>query len=140
MPAKPDVASPTGFQAVEFIVTAVNVLYHGTQSDFENAVSNVISWLRPEGLFYFTCCGDGDPDSVNGRQIAPDTYELEKGHVHYCSNRERLLVSIRSLRIVSLHRCEHYHNESGNWEHSVRWRVLCQNPGTPAEVPPASPA
>jgi SAM-dependent methyltransferase len=111
------------------IVTAVNVLYHGTAEAFHAAVANITAWLRPGGSFYFTCCSDGDAPSLRGSKVAENTYELSEGHLHYCPDRETVLAAVTGLQVVSLHRCEHHHVFDGSWQVSSRWRVLARKSG-----------
>lgn len=111
------------------IVTAVNVLYHGTGQAFRTALGNIRKWLRRGGSLYFTCCSSGDPPSLRGRNVAQNTYELSTGHLHYCPDRNTVLAAVAGLEIVSLHRCEHHHVYEGSWQVSIRWRVLARKPG-----------
>ena len=58
------------------VVLAVNVIYHGLPDDFARAVALVHNWLRPRGLFYFTCPTLEDGDYGTGTNVAPLSPQL----------------------------------------------------------------
>lgn len=107
------------------ICVSVNVLYHGTRDRFFGGVRLVHKWLRPGGVFYFTCASREDADYNPGREIAANTYEFEPGHVHYCADKEDLDDALTGFRVEQLHRCEHHWDEGV----SSRWRVLASKSG-----------
>ena len=102
------------------ICVSVNVLYHNSRDGFFHSLGLIRRWLRPGGLLYFTCASREDAVFNPAREVAPNTYELEPGHVHYLADKPDLEEALAGFRIERLHRCEHY------WEGGVssRWRVL----------------
>ena len=69
------------------LVLSWNVLYHGNRESFKSAVQLVHKWLRPNGLFYFSCPTRRDSKYGNGEKVAPHTYRpmnsVHPGDVHY---------------------------------------------------------
>jgi SAM-dependent methyltransferase len=108
------------------IVTAINVLYHATKGDFEKAVRNILKWMKKGAIFYFTCPSLEDSQYYNAAEIAPNTFELEPGHIHYCLDFKMLTQLLSGNQIVSLHRCEHHYRLNNEWKTSSRWRVLAK--------------
>jgi len=106
------------------IVTAINVLYHARQEDFELALRNILRWMKNDAIFYFTCPSIEDSRYYSATEIAPNTYQLESGHIHYCLSFEMLTRLLAGNQILTLHRCEHYHQLNNEWKVSSRWRVL----------------
>ncbi len=106
------------------IVTAINVLYHARQEDFELALRNILRWMKNDAIFYFTCPSIEDSRYCSATEIAPNTYQLESGHIHYCLSFKMLTRLLAGNQILTLHRCEHYHQLNNEWKVSSRWRVL----------------
>jgi SAM-dependent methyltransferase len=102
------------------VCISVNVLYHNPREEVFRSMGLIRRWLRPGGLFYFTCASREDASFNPGREIAPHTYELEPGHVHYLADKTDLEEALYGFRIERLHRCEHH------WDGGIssRWRVL----------------
>ena len=64
------------FKAESFdFVLAFNVIYHGYRQNFQNSIQLVHKWLRPGGLFFFTCPTRKDAKFGNGEQVAINTYK-----------------------------------------------------------------
>ena len=115
------------FAAGQFdLVLAVNVLYHGLPADFARAVHHVCTWLRPGGFFYFTCPTLDDGEYGNGRQVAPNTFELEPGHVHYNASWADLEAMLDGFRVVWHKQRDHRWQEAGEARSSSRWQVLVE--------------
>jgi tellurite methyltransferase len=72
------------------MVIAFNVIYHGTRQDFENAIRMVHYWLKPGGLFFFTCATRRDGKFGSGEKVAPNTFKplnsIHPGDIHYFSD------------------------------------------------------
>ncbi len=116
-----DVFLPESFD----IVVSVNVLYHGHQSQLERAITNVGRWLKPDGIFYFTCPDSQDGDTRKGKEVARRTFELEPGHVHCCVDEEDLDRLLTGLSELSRNRRDHrWQDEGGSPHSSSRWQVL----------------
>jgi SAM-dependent methyltransferase len=108
------------------LVLAVNVLYHGLPVEFARAVADVQGWLRRGGLFYFTCPTLADGEYGKGTEIAPHTFELEPGHVHFNAAWEDIEPLLAGYRVVSRGCREHHWEEDGARRLSCRWQVLVE--------------
>ena len=110
------------------IVLAVNVLYHGLPTDFARAITHVHCWLRPQGLFYFTCPTLEDGQYGSGTEVAPHTFEFEPGHVHFNASWADLEPLLDSFCLVSGKKREHAWKKGGVRQVSSRWQVLVEKP------------
>lgn len=109
-------------------VLAYNVLYHGYRTDFQKAVSLIHRWLRPGGLFFFTCPTRQDDKCGSGKQVAPNTYRplnsIHPGDIHYFSDEEDIGDFLREFRPISRGVNEHYWDNNGVQQFSSYWQVL----------------
>ncbi|MEW6754742.1 MAG: class I SAM-dependent methyltransferase [Candidatus Latescibacterota bacterium] len=105
------------------MVLAVNVLYHAHGHEFARALGHVRGWLRPGGLLYLTCPSLEDVVHNPARQVGPDTWELEPGHVHCCFGLEDLRERLAGFRLTSVERCEHHRDDGTRHRISSRWRI-----------------
>ena len=110
------------------IVLAVNVIYHGTPADFARAVAHAHRWLRTGGQLYFTCPTLDDGDFGDGTAVAPNTFELEPGHIHYYASWDELEVLLADFRLVSRKQRDHTWDRKGVNFCSSRWQVLVEKP------------
>ena len=107
------------------IIISVNVIYHGSKAQFLKAVSNVQKWLKPNGIFYFTCPTEEEKRRGNST-IADNTIQIEPGHIHCCLNEKELDLALNNFI------CKYKKKEIQNWEYkgipqfSSRWKVLAQ--------------
>jgi len=109
------------------IVVSVNVIYHGNREQLSEAVSNIKRWLRPGGIFYFTC---PTPDDIKDtdKQIAPYTVELGPGHVHCYASSDDLEQILDGLKMRPLKRKDHHWEKDGQPQFSSRWRIWAEKP------------
>lgn len=117
-----EVFSPESFD----IVISINVLYHGYREQLVRAIDNVRHWLKHGGIFYFTCPTRQDGEYGKVKELAPHTFELEPGHLHYCADEtdlDRLLVGFKQL---SRKRREHQWEKDGISRFSSRWQILVE--------------
>jgi SAM-dependent methyltransferase len=108
------------------IVVSVNVLYHGLEAQFVQAVEDVRSWLRPGGVFYFTCPTLEDGEYGKGKQLAPHTFALEPGHIHYAADWDTLTGFLDGFNVVSCRKRDHRWEKNGEPQFSSRWLVLAE--------------
>jgi tellurite methyltransferase len=113
------------FPAESFdIVISVNVLYHGYREQCMQAFRNVREWLRPDGIFYFTfpTREDGETDT----ELAPNTYQVDPGHMHYCADEEDLEAFLEGFHVLRRGRKDHHWEDHGVPKFSSRWQVLAE--------------
>ena len=123
------------------LVLAHNVIYHGTRLSMKAAVDNVCRWLRPGGLFYFTCPSRRDGKYGRGAQVELHTYRpdnsVHPGDIHYFADQndlddllQRYVITLRDVE-------EHYWDNAGSREFSSHWRVVARKPPTDGALPAA---
>ena len=119
-----DIFLPASFD----IVISVNVLYHGYREQLVQGVQHVRRWLKPGGLFYFTCPTREDGEYGMGKVLAPHTFELEPGHQHYCADKIDLDDFLVGFEFLFRKRREHEWEKEGVPCFSSRWQVLVKKP------------
>jgi SAM-dependent methyltransferase len=118
-----DIFAPESFD----IIVSVNVLYHGHREQSIRSIANVREWLKTSGLFYFTVPTREDGEMDPEKEIAPNTFELDPGHVHYCADEEDLREFLEGFRVLSRTRKDHdWVDRQGSHRFSSRWRVLAE--------------
>jgi SAM-dependent methyltransferase len=118
-----DIFAPESFD----IIVSVNVLYHGHREQSVRSIGNVREWLKPGGLFYFTFPTRDDGEMDLDKEIAPNTFELDPGHVHYCADEDDLEEFLEGFRVLSRTRKgHHWMDGDGTRKFSSRWRVLAE--------------
>ena len=109
-------------------VLAFNVLYHGYREDFMKAVSLIHKWLRPGGLFFFTCLSRRDGKYGSGGRVAPNTYKavnsIHPGDIHYFSDRLDIIDFLQGFTRISHTLEEHYWDNNGISQFSSYIHVL----------------
>jgi SAM-dependent methyltransferase len=109
-------------------VLAFNVLYHGYREDFREAVNLTHRWLKPGGLFFFTCPTRRDDKYGNGEEVAPNTYRplnsIHPGDIHYFSDETDISDLLRDFKQVSINIEEHYWDNNGTQQLSSYRQVL----------------
>ncbi|HJP32400.1 MAG TPA: class I SAM-dependent methyltransferase [Candidatus Latescibacteria bacterium] len=113
------------------IVLAVNVLYHALPDDFTQAICHVSRWLRPGGVFYLTCPTLEDCLYGQGTEVAPHTFELEPGHVHFHATWHHLEELLVGFDLVSRKQRDHVWEKGGVERVSSRWQILVEKPCAP---------
>jgi len=124
-----DVFHPESFD----LALAVNVIYHATRDQVARALGHVRAWLKPGGVFFFTMPTRQDGKYGQGREVAPHTFELEPGHVHYNADEKDLDALLRGFEIRTKRKHEHWWDEDGVSRFSSRWIVLTEK--TEREAP-----
>jgi len=117
-----DIFPPESFD----IVLSINVIYHSYLDQFAQAIGNVRRWLKPRGIFYFTCPSLEDGEYKKGKKIASHTVELEPGHIHFCASWDELKNLLGDLRVISRKKRGHHWEEDGVPQFSSRWQVLVE--------------
>lgn len=117
------------FQKESFdLILAYNVLYHGFRESFKNAICLVHKWLRPNGLFFFTCPTRGDAKYGSGAQMANDTYRslnsVHPGDIHYFASEEDIADFLSEFNKISQCIEEYYWDNSGTKQFSSTWQIL----------------
>jgi tellurite methyltransferase len=107
---------------------AYNVIYHGGKDDFRVAIGLISEWLRPGGLFFFTCPTRKDAKYGNGEMIASNTFRplnsIHPGDVHYFADETDFTDFLHGFHTVSTNIYEHYWDNNGVTQLSSYWRVL----------------
>jgi SAM-dependent methyltransferase len=112
------------------LVVAYNVLYHGYREDFGQSVQLVYRYLRPGGLFFFTCPTRQDDKYGNGEKEKENTYRslnsVHPGDIHYFADEDDMLYFLRDFSGNDLERKEHYWDNRGVRQFSSSWHVLAR--------------
>lgn len=110
------------------LIIAYKVLYHGYRNSFKNAVSLIYKYLRPEGLFFFTCPTRRDAKYGNGEEIADNTYKplnsVHPGDIHYFASEEDFTDFLSKFGSFSKHIEEHVWDNMGTKQFSSNWQIL----------------
>lgn len=110
------------------MVLSYNVIYHGTRDTFRDALHLVHKWLRPGGLFFFTCPTRRDGKYGNGEQVAPNAYKplnsIHPGDIHYFADDADISDLLDKFTTISKKVYEHYWDNSGAEQFSSYWRIL----------------
>lgn len=112
------------------LVLSYNVLYHGYREVFKDAIRLVYKWLKPNGLFFFTCPTQRDGKYGNGEKVAPNTYKSLKsvhpGDIHYFANETDILDILHEFSDISKNVNEHYWDNNGVIQFSSNWQILAR--------------
>ncbi len=112
------------------LVLAYNVLYHGYRETFKEAVGRVYRWLRPGGLFFFTCPTRRDDKYEDGEKVAPNTYKplnsVHSGDVHYFADETDISGFLQDFRDLSKTTREHYWDNKGVRQFSSYRRITAR--------------
>ena len=88
------------------LVIAYNVLYHGYREGFERSIRLVYRYLRPEGLFFFTCPTRQDAKYGNGEEMGNNTYKplnsVHPGDIHYFADEGDIACFLRDFTGIRL--------------------------------------
>ena len=110
------------------LILAYNVIYHGNRDAFKDAIRLVYKWLRPGGLFFFTCPTRRDDKYGNGEEVAPNTYRplnsIHPGDIHYFTGEEDIADFLNDFNSFSQNVYEHYWDNKGNKQFSSHWQIL----------------
>lgn len=110
------------------IVLSINVIYHARRTQVVRGIANVRRWLKHGGIFYFTFPSREDGEYGKGEELAPHTFELESGHVHYHADEKDLEALLDGFRILSRNKRKHHWDRDGVPQFSSRWRVMAEKP------------
>jgi tellurite methyltransferase len=110
------------------LILAYNVLYHGYRTDFQEAIHLIHRWLKPNGLFFFTCPTRRDGKYGNGERMSANTYRplnsVHPGDIHYFSDELDILDFLRNFNHFSRDVDEHYWDNNGIQQFSSYWQIL----------------
>ena len=110
------------------MVIAFNVIYHGYRKDFETAVATVNYWLKPGGLFFFTCATRRDGKYGSGEKVAPNTFKplnsIHPGDIHYFSDENDMRDFLREFTIKDKKIDEHSWDNNGVKQVHSYYQVL----------------
>lgn len=112
------------------LVLSWNVLYHGNREDFIKATRFIHKWLRPDGIFFFTCPTRRDAKYGNGEEIAPNTYcplnSIHPGDIHYFADEADIAEFLCGFELISKEVNEHYWDNNGTRQFSSYWQLLAK--------------
>jgi SAM-dependent methyltransferase len=112
------------------LVVACNVLYHGGRADFSKSVQLVHRYLRPGGLFFFTCPTRQDDKYGNGEKVRENTYKslnsVHPGDIHYFADEDDIACFLGDFTGYTVDREDHYWNNSGVRQFSSSWHILAK--------------
>ncbi len=112
------------------LVLSRNVPYHGTREKFARATQLVHKWLRPGGLFFFTCPTRRDAKFGNGEEIAPYTYRpfnsIHPGDIHYFADESDITDFLAGFTLLSQAVAEHYWDYQGTRQFSSYWQIMAE--------------
>ena len=111
-------------------MVSINVIYHGNREQAARAIDNIRRWLKPGGIFYFTMVSREDGEYGKGKELAPHTFELDPGHMHYHADQDDLDEMLSGFKILSRTRHEHTYEKQGSPLFSSRWQVLVEKTKT----------
>jgi SAM-dependent methyltransferase len=115
-------------------ILAFDVLYHGYRNDFENAIGLVHKWLKPGGLFFFTCPTRRDGKFSSGEEAAPNTFKptnsINPGELHYFSDEADISEFLKDFTAIQKNVDEHYWDNEGVRQFSSYWQILAKKPVT----------
>ena len=119
------------FKAESFdFVLAFNVIYHGSRENFKDSIQLVHKWLRPNGLFFFTCPTRKDAKYGNGEQVGENTYRpmnsVHPGDIHYFADETDIVELLLKFKIVKQGIHEHYWDNRGTNQLSSYWEILAK--------------
>jgi len=110
------------------IVLSIQALYHGPRAQVAHAIGNVLRWLKRGGIFYFTFPTRQHGEYGKGKELAPHTFELAPGHIHYYADEEDLRTLLGGFKLLSLGRHEHMREKDGVPQLASQWRILAEKP------------
>lgn len=107
------------------LVIAFNVIYHGTRENMISAIHRIYGWLRPTGIFFFTCPSRRDDRCGDGEEIAPNTYRnsTHPEDIHYYANEADLAEFLHKFRRFSKDVYEHYQDNNGIRRLISHWQI-----------------
>lgn len=112
------------------IVLSYNVLYHGSRDEFQKSINKCYDYLKPNGLFMFTCLTREDDKYGSGEMVAPHTYLSENsvhpGDIHYFSNETDIREMLNMFEIISLSKMEHAWEYKGKNRFSSYWIIVAK--------------
>ena len=110
------------------LVIAFNVIYHGMRKDMEIAIATAHYWLKPGGLFFFTCPTRRDGKYGNGEKVAPNTYKpmnsIHPGGIHYFSDENDIIDLTRNFAIKEKKIDERTWNNNGVKQQDSYYQIL----------------
>lgn len=120
------------FQPNSFdIIISYNVIYHGFREDFKRAIELCKTYLKEEGVLFFTCPTREDDKYGSGKKVAPYTYEslnsVHPGDIHYFADGDDIKELVEGLKIKSIKKDEHYWDNDGKKQFSSYWEVIVKN-------------
>jgi len=112
------------------LVIAYNVLYHGYRDDFNRSIKLVYKYLRPGGLFFFTCPTRQDAKYGNGEKVRVNTYRslnsVHPGDIHYFANEDDIACFLRDFTGYRVEREEHFWENNNVMQFSSNWHILAK--------------
>ena len=108
------------------IVLSYNVLYHTRREQVARTIGIIRRWLKRHGLFYFTFPTREDGQYGEGIELAPHTFQIEPGHLHYYADATDLDLLLEGFSVRSRGRREHHFERGKDPHFSSRWRILAE--------------
>ncbi len=109
------------------VVLSYNVIYHGSRSQFAQAIRLVRKWLKPDGIFFFTCPSRQDGKYGFGELVAPHTYRCSKsvtpGDIHYFADEQDLDELLEGFHEIQRWKSEGYWDNHGEQQFFSNWHV-----------------
>jgi SAM-dependent methyltransferase len=109
------------------LVLSYNVIYHGYRETLIKAIDQVYSWLRPQGIFFFTGPTRQDAKYGNGEKVAPDTYRplnsVTPGDIHYFMDENDISGFLARFQHFTKGVDEHYWDNQGVHQFSSYWQI-----------------
>lgn len=108
-------------------VIAYNVLYHGRRESMKKAIQLAHKYLKPGGVFFFTCPARRDAKFGNGEEVAENTWKSMNGVIpgdtHYFADEADLADLLREFTRYSADIDEHWWDNNGIEQFSSYWQV-----------------
>ena len=112
------------------VVLSYNVLYHGSRTQFAQAVQRVQLSLTRKGLFFFTCPSRQDGKYGFGEVVAPHTYRCTKsitpGDIHYFADADDLDELLEGFQLITRWKSEGYWDNDGERQFYSNWHVRAE--------------
>jgi 2-polyprenyl-3-methyl-5-hydroxy-6-metoxy-1,4-benzoquinol methylase len=110
------------------LVIAFNVIYHGQRKDMVTAIATIHYWLKPGGMFFFTCPTRRDGKFGNGEKVAPNTFRplnsIHPGDLHYFADENDIIDFLRGFALKEKRIEERIWNNNGVKQQDSFYQIL----------------